>query len=456
MAHYPITDGSAFVQRALEGRRVSAWQWVLVGTIMTVLVIDGLDLQLLSLVAPVVIEEWGVSRSGFGLAMSSALVGMAMGAGLGGYLGDRLSKRIVLLVSMVFFGAMTLLASMTETVTQLALVRFASGLGFGAAAPTGVALASEWLPRRSRAGAAALLSIGTPVGGIVGASTVLALLPEIGWRGCFIACGCITLALVIVCLPLLPESPSHLVSRGQSDRLERLLTRFGRGRPLGTVAASDHEEAQEVPERLPGRLWARSNFRLNLGSWLLFFCLQFIAYAFAAWSPVFLTVAGFSTSQAVSTTLAFNVCAVGAAIVASALLSTWGSRLPLIAGACCAGSAILLMTVLLGTSAHSRTGGEVAVAAIGSGLAGGSTGLGIAVIYGLLSYAYPAAYRSGGIGAGMMIGRTGGICIALAGGALLTLDGENTRPFFVILGGLALAALAGALLIDRHVPPRRG
>jgi AAHS family 4-hydroxybenzoate transporter-like MFS transporter len=101
-----------------------------------------------------------------------------------------------------------------------------------------------------------------------------------------------------------------------------------------------------------------------------------------------------------------------------------------------------------------RSTAELAIAALASGLAGGSTGLGIAMIYGLLSYAYPVAYRSTGMGIGMMFGRSGGICIALTGGALLTLDGANTRPFFVILGILALAAVVGAALIDRHVPGR--
>jgi AAHS family 4-hydroxybenzoate transporter-like MFS transporter len=442
----------ASVQQRLEGRRISAWQWALVAVIMLVLVIDGLDIQLLALVAPVVIEEWGVSRSEFGLAMSAALVGMAIGAGFGGYLGDRFGKRLVLIVSMIFFGSMTALASLAESVPQMALVRLASGIGFGAAAPTGVALASEWLPRRARAGAAALLSVGTPLGGILGASVVLALLDDIGWRGCFVACGLITLAIVVISLFIVPEAPSRLVARGNQAGLERFFKRIG-DQPAVATQATD-EESFSLHEVARGSLFERGNRRLNIGSWTLFFGLQFIAYAFAAWSPVFLTVAGFTTSQAVSTTMAFNVCAVGAAVLTSGFLAQWGSRTPLLLATFCAAASILMMSALLGEEVASRSSSELAIAALASGLAGGSTGLGIATIYGLLSYSYPVAYRSTGMGIGMMFGRSGGICIALAGGALLTLDGANTRPFFIVLGILALATIAAAFLIDRHVPRR--
>jgi AAHS family 4-hydroxybenzoate transporter-like MFS transporter len=60
---------------------------------MLVLVGDGIDLQLLGLVAPVIIEDWGVDRGSFGWAMSAALVGMGFGAWIGGAVGDRVGLR---------------------------------------------------------------------------------------------------------------------------------------------------------------------------------------------------------------------------------------------------------------------------------------------------------------------------------------------------------------------------
>ena len=61
---------------ALERARLRPFQWVTFAICMLVLVGDGIDLQLLGLVAPVIIEDWGVDRGSFGWAMSAALIGM--------------------------------------------------------------------------------------------------------------------------------------------------------------------------------------------------------------------------------------------------------------------------------------------------------------------------------------------------------------------------------------------
>jgi AAHS family 4-hydroxybenzoate transporter-like MFS transporter len=195
--------------------------------------------------------------------------------------------------------------------------------------------------------------------------------------------------------------------------------------------------------------------RLNVGSWLLFSGLTFIASAFNGWGTVFLTVAGFTLEQAVTTTVAFNSLAVLAALATMLFLGRVGSRGPLVAAPVLAVAAVLLMTSLLGTGADERSHADTVLAAIASGFAGFATGCGLATVYGLLSFGYPSEYRSTGLGMAMMMGRIGGILIALFGGAFLALDGANTRPFFLILAGVGVLGLAGALLINRHVPGSR-
>jgi AAHS family 4-hydroxybenzoate transporter-like MFS transporter len=66
---------------ALSSRPLRPFQWATFAVCMLVLVGDGIDLQLLGLVAPVIIEDWGVDRGSFGWAMSAALVGMGFGPG---------------------------------------------------------------------------------------------------------------------------------------------------------------------------------------------------------------------------------------------------------------------------------------------------------------------------------------------------------------------------------------
>lgn len=447
MSHSPLDTAPA-------SNGVTWRQWAVLAVVMLILIIDGLDIQLLSLVAPVIIEDWKVTRSAFGLPMSAALVGMAVGAAAGGFLGDRLGRRAVLIAAVLLFGCATLGASFSGGVGTLTAMRLLSGLGFGAAGPCGVALVSEWLPRRLRAGSSALLSVGTPLGSIAAASVVLSLLPHFGWRGCFLLCGGITLVLAALSISL-PESPSFLAKAGNADKAECLVARIAGGAIDCDVAA---DPSTNGPAKVSGRLFERGNLRLNIGSWMLFFSLQFIAYAFAAWSPVFLTQAGFSLEQALAAIFAFNSCAVAAALLVGALLGRLGSRVAVIVACGGALTGVALTTLVLGTEVAQRSSARALLAVIGSGVAGGGTGLGIATLYGLLAYTYPTHYRSSGIGLGLMMGRLGAICIALGGGALLTVGGLSTRPFFLVLLALGLVGLIGVLLIDRHVPfaPRKG
>ncbi len=58
---------------------------------MLVLIADGMDAQLLGIVAPIVIEEFAVDRGTFGIAVVAALVGFGPGSWGGGWLGDKIA-----------------------------------------------------------------------------------------------------------------------------------------------------------------------------------------------------------------------------------------------------------------------------------------------------------------------------------------------------------------------------
>ena len=77
----------------------------------------------------------------------------------------------------------------------------------------------------------------------------------------------------------------------------------------------------------------------------------------------------------------------------------------------------------------------------------------MAANYSVLSLGYPALSRSSGIGAGVMASRLGAISMVVSGGLLI----ETSPGGWLLLGLLAGAcavALIGALVVDRHVPPR--
>ena len=139
---------------------------------LAMLVIDGIDLQSLSLVTPVILEEWGIDRAVFGPALAASLFGMGFGSLIGGIMGDRIGRLRTMVLACLIFGTSTILAAYTHDVWQMSAVRVLGGLGFGAAYPNALALVSDWVPGRWRAHAVSLLSVGIPVGISISAALV--------------------------------------------------------------------------------------------------------------------------------------------------------------------------------------------------------------------------------------------------------------------------------------------
>ncbi|MCX7677423.1 MAG: MFS transporter, partial [Alteraurantiacibacter sp.] len=168
---------------AISRQPIRGWSVAAFAICLLVLICDGMDAQLLGIVAPKVIEDFGVDRGSFGLAMSAALVGFGLGSWGGGWLGDRAGRRWALALATVVFSLATIAASWSQDVFQMAAWRLVGGLGFGGAYANAIALAGEWLPARWRSVGVTTISVGTPAGGLVVAALAPTLVDALGWRG---------------------------------------------------------------------------------------------------------------------------------------------------------------------------------------------------------------------------------------------------------------------------------
>jgi AAHS family 4-hydroxybenzoate transporter-like MFS transporter len=414
---------------------------------MVVLIADGMDAQLLGIVAPLVREEFNVDGATFGIAMSAALIGFGIGSWGGGWLGDTIGRRWSLAIATVIFSLATIGASTAGDVWQMAGWRIVSGVGFGSAYANAIALAGEWLPDRWRSVGVTTLSVGTPAGGVVVGLLAPTLLELYGWRGTFVAMGVATLVVVILIIAVLRDSPTFLLAKGKPEE-----AKLAAGKVLD-------EELELTPERhLSDRegvsigVFDSSNFRLNLGIGIAFAAATLIAYGMLSWATTFLTVKGFTLAQGSYTVAVGGMAAMAGSVAVGVLIQFFGSRNVVIAVTLGLLATLIAHAMHLESIAGTPTTFDFGLVLVLYSLAGALFSAAIASFYAMMTYGYPSSCRSAGIGFGIFVGRAGAISATGLGGWLIDLGDGNLMPFFAVLCVSSLAILSAAFIVDRQVP----
>jgi len=428
------------VSELIDTQPLGAFQVRIVALCALVALLDSLDLQSIGLAAPAMIADLQISPASLGAVFSAALAGLALGAFSLGLLADRVGRKTVLVGATVCFGVFTICTALAPNLNVLLGYRFFTGLGLGGAMPSFITLASEYVPRRLRAKAVALLWAGFPLGGVVGGLLGSWIIPALGWHSVFWVGGVLPLLLSAVLALALPESVGFLVTQGApAERIRRLLKK-------AFPAASMPADAKFVlnEERASGasvlRLFAMGRGIGTTVLWISFFIVFMMLVTNSAWAPTLLKREGLEIGQSAIAMAVYNL---GAMIgtVAAGWLVIWlgaGIILPL----AMVGSAVALGSV--GYAAPSALLVTTLEGLFGLFLGCGSSGLiALAAIY------YPTAIRSTGVGWAMGMGRVGSFVGPLAVGSLVAV-GLSTVEVFVAIGLPALVAAATTAIAGRR------
>jgi len=193
---------------------------------------DLFDIFLAGVLGTVLTREFGLDRLLLPLALSSAFVGMFIGATVLGRFADRAGRRTAFLLNLGIYSAFTLVGAFSTNATTLIASRFLAGIGIGAELTLVDAYLSELLPARLRgrytAWAYTLGFIGVPAAGLLGRILVpLTPFGIDGWRWLFVT-GSLGAVIVWFVRMRLPESPRWLESVGRIDEAEAIVERMER------------------------------------------------------------------------------------------------------------------------------------------------------------------------------------------------------------------------------------
>jgi MFS family permease len=164
--------------------------------------LDAMDIQLYTFLIPTLSTLWTMSRRDAGIIGGSALMTSAVGGWLTGVLADRHGRVRMLQISILWYSVFTAASGLTNSFTELLVVRSLQGFGFGGEWTAGAVLIGEIVRADYRGKAVGSVQSGWATGWAIAAllSTFsLAYLPDQwGWRVPFFFGAAPALMLVFV------------------------------------------------------------------------------------------------------------------------------------------------------------------------------------------------------------------------------------------------------------------
>mgnify|MGYP002399951334 CR=1 FL=1 len=381
-----------------------------------VTVFEGYDLQSMGVAAPLLGKAMGLDKAQMSAALTAAMLGLMGGAASGGWLGDHLSRTMVLAIACGLFGLGTLATAFAWDLPSLVAFRALTGLGIGAALPNVMAiLADSTSPERlGRQGTT--IFIGFPVGAIA-AAALLVVFPNLPWQGIFVVGG----VPPILLMPFIWRVGTAAMRHRKANPV-----------PLG-------KGVEEGPKDNFGALFGEGRLMTTLALWASTITVLTLLYLYLNWLPSLIVDRGFSVTFGSLVMGVFQIGSVIGALMLGRLVDSIGLRWPVTVAA-------LLLALVTAWRAFADTQPSLLIAAAlnGACVVGAQF-----VLYSVTPAYYPPKARGIGSGATVAAGRLGAVFGPLGFGLILAAGVDQTSAVLAMLPFILLAAFCLFLLGGR-------
>jgi len=194
---------------------------LLVGLLLGSTTINYIDRQVVSVLAPVLRDEFRLSNSQYAGILNAFMIAYMFSYALGGWFIDRLGVGRGLTFSTMWWSVANALTALSAGPVSMGAFRSLLAIGEGGTWPAFAKAVSLWIPANARTLAIAMCNSGSSVGSMIAPPLVVFLTRAYGWRGAFIVTGALGFLWVLAFQVFRYFHPGmRAVDRGRTSRNE--------------------------------------------------------------------------------------------------------------------------------------------------------------------------------------------------------------------------------------------
>ncbi len=246
------------------------------------LFLDGYDLSIITMAMLVIPVQLHLGFNEKVYVDTSSFIGMLIGAPLLGRLSDKIGRKKIFGLDLLFFVVFAITAGLSSNFYELFISRLLMGFGIGGDYPISSTMMSEFSPKNSRGklllGMVGMYWLGAFISAVM--NYIFVVFNDF-WRYTFIIGGIIALPLILMRLKI-PESPRWLAANGKIRDAENVLNEISGSNKI--------ENASTNEKRVHGFYFT---FTFVIVAWFVF---DVAAYGLGFYYPLIFSELGFKNN----------------------------------------------------------------------------------------------------------------------------------------------------------------
>jgi MFS family permease len=278
-----VTPGAVFLgtpqmvpTSAIPRPRGHNLRWAIIAVICVLTLANYLDRGNLSVAAPLIMKDLGISNTMMGVMLSAFVWPYAIMNLPVGWLIDRFGARLLLTFAAGLWSLVAVLTGFASTIGQFLGLRVALGVSEAPLFPSALKATNAWFPDHEKAAAISVYIAATQVGLAIAPPIATALMLAFGWPAMFVIIGLFGFVAVFAWIAVYREPGSH----AWLSREELTYIRAGQ---TSRVLTTEAERPASIRE------WSR--LFAHVPMWIMIigaFCLQYTFWFYISWLPTYL------------------------------------------------------------------------------------------------------------------------------------------------------------------------